>query len=282
MDKRKRQKNEDEIVPGMKVGATQGDLGEQDVSPARVTDVDKNQEGKVEAIEITKGTIFRKKLKVPADRIQAVHSTAPDHKGEGEVKVDASESELESLVNSGKQTLLHEDEKPQQSFLDQIEQRAFTTEGMREKESDISSPRPQNIFLRIIGPGLLSGTSGNDPSAVTAYAVDGASAGYGQLWLMLLSTPLYQSVQFACAKIGRISQKGLSQLLREHYGRTFAIIASCLLIITNVALIAADLAAIGSGLELVVGISWVWFVAPAAILLWYLTVFRNFESFKKV
>ena len=282
MDKRKQRINEDEIVPGMEVGATQGDLGEQDVSQARVTNVEKNQDGKVEEIEVTKGTIFRKKLKVPADRIQAVHSTAPDNKGEGEVKVDASEPELESLVNPGMQTLSHEYEKPQEGFLDQIEQQAPTAEGIREKESHISAPRSQNMFLRIIGPGLLSGTSGNDPSAVTAYAVDGANAGYGQLWLMLLSTPLYQSVQYACAKIGRISQKGLSQLLREHYGRPIAILASCLLIITNVALIAADLAAIGSGLELVTGISWVWFVAPASAVLWYLTVYRNFESFKKI
>ena len=282
MDKRKQRINEDEIVPGMEVGATQGDLGEQDVSQARVTNVEKNQDGKVEEIEVTKGTIFRKKLKVPADRIQAVHSTSPDNKGEGEVKVDASEPELESLVNPGMQTLSHEYEKPQEGFLDQIEQQAPTAEGIREKESHISAPRSQNMFLRIIGPGLLSGTSGNDPSAVTAYAVDGANAGYGQLWLMLLSTPLYQSVQYACAKIGRISQKGLSQLLREHYGRPIAILAACLLIITNVALIAADLAAIGSGLELVTGISWVWFVAPASAVLWYLTVYRNFESFKKI
>jgi len=153
---------------------------------------------------------------------------------------------------------------------------------MREKEGNIHSPRQSNTFWRIIGPGVLSGTSGNDPSAVTAYAVDGATVGYGHLWLMLLSTPLYYAVQFACAKIGRISQQGLSQLLRQHYGRTLAILASLLLIITNVALIAADLAAIGSGLELVTDIRWVWFVAPAAFVLWYLTVYRNFESFKKI
>ncbi len=112
MNKRKQRTNKDEIVPGMEVWATQGDLGEQDVSHARVTDVEKNQDGKVEEIEITKGTVFRKKLKVPADRVQAVNATAPDNKGEGEVKVDASEPELESLMNPGVQTLSHENEKP--------------------------------------------------------------------------------------------------------------------------------------------------------------------------
>lgn len=70
--------------------------------------------------------------------------------------------------------------------------------------------RRRVAFLRAIGPGLLAGTSGNDPSAVTAYAIDGARAGYGHLWLLLLTTPLYFSVQFACARIGRVTQRGLS------------------------------------------------------------------------
>lgn len=162
------------------------------------------------------------------------------------------------------------------------QQQVPTTEGMREKESDIQATRPPNAFIRMLGPGLLSGTSGNDPSAVTAYAIDGANMGYGQLWLMLLTTPLYFAVQFACAKIGRISQKGLSQLLREQYGRPLTFAVSLLLVVSNITLIAADLAAVGSGFELITGISWVWFVIPFALVLWYLTVYRNFESFKKI
>src|SRR2546421_1540370 len=73
---------------------------------------------------------------------------------------------------------------------------------------------PRRRFWWIIGPGLLSGTSGNDPSAITAYAEDGTIVGYGHLWLIFLSTLFYQAVQFACAKIGRITQKELPSLLR--------------------------------------------------------------------
>src|SRR5207245_11449531 len=97
-----------------------------------------------------------------------------------------------------------------------------------------------------------------------------------------LTSPLYQAVQFACSKIGRISQKDLSRLLREHFGRPVAIVASLLLVISNIALIAADLAAIGSGFELITGLSWLWFVVLVAGALWYLTVYRTFESFKKI
>ncbi len=282
MSDNRRKNVEEEIVLGMKVGSTEGDLGEQDISPATITNVKRDAQGKVEAIEVTKGMLFRKKLEIPIDRIREVINADTDGQASGNIKVDANEPELESLTKPGEQRLEPENEKPQEGFLDQIEQQAPTAEGLREKEGKRHAPRSSNTLLRIIGPGLLAGTSGNDPSAITAYAVDGASVGYGHLWLMLLTTPLYQAVQFACAKIGRISEKGLSQLLREHYGRSVAIVASLLLIITNVALIAADLAAIGSGLELVTGIKWVWFVAPVGFVLWYLTVFRNFESIKKI
>jgi NRAMP (natural resistance-associated macrophage protein)-like metal ion transporter len=271
----------DEIAPGMKVEATQGDLGEQDVSSAQVTEVQQNQEGKVETLKVSKGTLFRKQLNVPVDRVEAV-DPADSNGSSGKVIIDACEEELEALKKAGPQTLSPERESAQDSLLDQVEQQVPTAEGMREMERNISATRPRSTFWRVIGPGFLAGTSGNDPSAVTAYAVDGANAGYGHLWLMLLTTPLYQAVQFACAKIGRVSHKGLSQLLREHYGHPVAIAVSLLLIITNVALIAADLAAIGSGFELITGISWVWFVIPVALVLWYLTVYRNFETFKKI
>jgi len=159
---------------------------------------------------------------------------------------------------------------------------AIQSEGMQEMGCNVHVSSPRNSFLRVLGPGLLSGTSGNDPSAVTVYAIDGAKAGYGHLWLMLLTTPLYYTVQFACAKIGRINQKGLSQLLREHHGRPVAFAVSLLLTISNITLLAADLAAVGSGFELITGITWVWFVVPVALVLWYLTLYRSFESFKKI
>ena len=266
----------------MKVEATEGDLGEQDVSPAKVTDVERNQQGDVEAIKVSKGVLFKKELEVPADRIQAVNSVDADDKSNGTIMIDAKEEELESLTKPGQQTLPPESERPQDDPLDVLEQQVPTTEGMREMERDVHAPRPRSSLLRVIGPGLLAGTSGNDSSAVTTYAIDGANVGYQHLWLMLLTTPLYYAVQFACARIGRISKRGLSQLIREHYGRPVAITVSLLLVVSNIALIAADLAAVGSGFELITGITWIWFVVPVALVLWYLTAYRNFESFKKI
>ena len=268
----------------MVVEATEGDLGEQDVSKPKVTDVVQDEQGNVEKVVVTKGVLFKKKVDVPADRIQQVKQSANSASLEGKVTIDASKDETMSLKATGEESLSPE---TQNDPLDKVELQVPTAEGLREKEyanqqTSASPSKKKNFFLHILGPGFIGGMSGNDSSAVTAYAVDGATAGYGHLWLLLLSTFMYQAVQYSCAKIGRITQEGLSSILREHYGQWVAFFASALLIIANVALIAADLVAIGSGLELITGLTWYWFVVPIAAILWYLTVFRNFETIKKV
>jgi len=80
---------EEEIVPGMMVEATEGDLGEQDVSSAKVTDVERDAQGNIQAIEVEKGILFRKKLEIPVDRIQEV-DLATDGHAPGEIKIDAN------------------------------------------------------------------------------------------------------------------------------------------------------------------------------------------------
>ena len=77
--------------------ATEGDLGEQDVSPAKVKDVVKNPQGEVEGIRVSKGVVFKKELDVPADRIQAVNPVAESGESNGTVTIDAQEGELALL-----------------------------------------------------------------------------------------------------------------------------------------------------------------------------------------
>lgn len=303
--------NTTNIEPGMEVEATKGDLGEEDVSKPKVKDVVQDQQGKIDKLIVQKGVIFRKTLEIPADRIQSIdQKDIADESIPGKVVVDVSKKEAESLAATGIETL---DSEQQHDLLDKVEQKVPTAEGLREKEASDQGPRakqnpvqsvaekpaiPQEAkqrgdsrivpgkkshsLLRVLGPGFLGGMAGNDASAVATYAIDGATTGYGHLWLLLLSTPLYQSVQFACAKVGRITQKGFAEILREHYSRWVAIPASLILIVANIALIAADLVAIGSGLELITGLSWEWFVIPVGAILWYLTIYRNFETIKKI
>ncbi len=265
MNQKKNSKTKD-IEPGMAVEATRGDLGEEDVSKPKIAEVVEDNQGDVEKLVVEKGVIFRKKLEIPANRVKAVESEPEQEEPRGKVRVEVSKEEAKELKSIGEEELAPES---QNDPLDTVERKLPTAEGVREmeagnvaEEEGIGEPQSlgeavENVeekltaqsgvghFLRTLGPGFLSGMAGNDATAVTTYAVDGATAGYGHLWLMLLSTPLYQAVQFACGKIGRITQKGLAEILREYYGRWVAILASLVLIIANIALIAGNLVAIG-------------------------------------
>jgi NRAMP (natural resistance-associated macrophage protein)-like metal ion transporter len=291
---------DNQIEPGMLVEADKGDLGEGDISKPKVTDVVQDHQGNVKDVVVEKGALFRKKLVIPVDRVNSVEQLHENEKAPGKVKVNVGEQELEDLKPVGLEEL------PQEGPLDKLERKIPTHEGLRELEaerrastgrrviSDLKKkeeaeqeqqpPQPSGLMrvLRTIGPGFLSGMAGNDATACTAYAIDGATAGFGHLWLMLLSTPMYQAVQYASAKIGRVTHKGVSEILRQHYSRWVALPIACVLIVANIALLAGDLVAVGSGLELITGISWFWFVIPVAAILWYLTVFRNFETIKKI
>src|SRR5438105_13294310 len=100
-----RRNDDQEIVPGMKVEATEGDLGEQDVSAARVTDVETNQQGDVEAIKVSKGVLFKKELEVPADRIQAVNSVDAGDKSTERIIMHPKRQEWECRTSPGRKTL---------------------------------------------------------------------------------------------------------------------------------------------------------------------------------
>jgi Mn2+/Fe2+ NRAMP family transporter len=290
------------VQPGMKVDTPAGDLGDKDMSAAHIAEVQRDEAGQVEKVVVEKGRIFKKEIEVPADRIQT--PAAPDA-APNTVTLAVSEEELDALHAAGAETLPAEQPAtPSQADdpLEQAEEELPTAEGLRRKEgrgarnrpahqaavaassesTDAPSTNPLLRLARQLGPGFLAGMAGNDSSAVTSYSVDGATTGYSQLWLLLLATPLFQAVQYACARIGRVSQQGLAELLREHYGRRLALPASLMLLLANTALIAADLAAIGSGLELLTGIKWLWFVVPVALLLWYLTLYQSFGVLKKV
>ncbi|HLJ80305.1 MAG TPA: divalent metal cation transporter, partial [Ktedonobacterales bacterium] len=261
---------------------------------------------------VEKGAIFKKELTVPAERIV---STAPDpqrNEDNGDARtltIATNDQELDALAASGAENLTQpgEADGPANShLLGQVEEDVPTAEGLRRKEgrsarrrrqqrrqktapppvetpAPAAAPESAPVFsVKTIGPGFLAGMAGNDASAVTSYSINGATNGYGQLWLMLLSTPLLQAVQYSCARIGRVTQQGLAELLRTHYGRKVAIPASLILIVANIALITADLVAIGAGLQLITGLPWEWFVVPVAAILWYLTVYQSFAQIKRI
>jgi Mn2+/Fe2+ NRAMP family transporter len=252
------------VLPGMSIRDTQGNLGQKDLSLPKVKALRRNRQGAVETIIVEKGALFKKDLEIPADRVLYVE----EQPAQGQVTIHVRAKELQAFSAREPQKL--------------ASQQQAEREARQEHEQAEHQSTSLWVWLRQLGPGLLGGLSGNDSSAVTAYAIDGARVGFGHLWLLLLSTPMYQAVLYACAKIGRVTGQGFGAVVCEHYGRPWAVLVALVLVVANVALIAANLVAMGSGFMLLVGLTWVWFVVPVAVLLWYLVTYSHFELMKKI
>ncbi|MGN6717072.1 MAG: divalent metal cation transporter, partial [Candidatus Binatia bacterium] len=78
---------------------------------------------------------------------------------------------------------------------------------------------PLKRFLKLLGPGLITGASDDDPSGIGTYSIAGASLGFATLWTAIVTLPLMAVVQFLCAKIALVSGRGLAGVLRIHYQR---------------------------------------------------------------
>ena len=74
-------------------------------------------------------------------------------------------------------------------------------------------------FLKVLGPGLITGASDDDPSGIATYSQAGAQFGLGTLWTALFTFPLMASIQAMCARIGIVTSQGLTVTLKQHYSK---------------------------------------------------------------
>jgi NRAMP (natural resistance-associated macrophage protein)-like metal ion transporter len=117
----------------------------------------------------------------------------------------------------------------------------------------------------VVGPGLITGASDDDPSGIATYSQAGAQFGYGLGWTMLFSYPLMSVVQMISARIGRTTGHGIAGILCRHYPKalTYAVVA--LLLIANTINIGADLGAMADATALVAGLPpWIFLLGFAA------------------
>jgi NRAMP (natural resistance-associated macrophage protein)-like metal ion transporter len=108
-------------------------------------------------------------------------------------------------------------------------------------------------WLGKLGPGLVTGASDDDPSGIATYSQAGAQFGYSLGWTLLLSFPLMVAIQEACARLGRISGKGLATNIVENFPRPVGFAVALLLLAANVVNLGADLGAMAAALQLLVG-----------------------------
>jgi NRAMP (natural resistance-associated macrophage protein)-like metal ion transporter len=110
-----------------------------------------------------------------------------------------------------------------------------------------------NLLLRLLGPGLVTGAADDDPSGIATYSQAGAQFGYGLLWTVFLTTPFMIAIQLVSARIGRVTGKGLAANVMELAPRWVVLALVFLLVAANTFNIAADIAAMGESLSLVIG-----------------------------
>lgn len=121
-------------------------------------------------------------------------------------------------------------------------------------EVGIAEPaQPKRRFFAILGPGLITGASDDDPSGIATYSQVGAQFGFAMTWVLLFSFPLMAAIQEVCARIGRVTGHGIAGNIRRHYPPWLLHGVVVLVLIANTINLGADLGAMGDALRLLVG-----------------------------
>ena len=107
--------------------------------------------------------------------------------------------------------------------------------------------------FRKLGPGIVTGAADDDPSGIATYSQVGAQFGFAMLWTMLLTYPLMAGIQEISAWLGRVTGMGIAANIRRHYSPTILYLLVALLLIANVINLGADIGAMGSALQMLVG-----------------------------
>jgi NRAMP (natural resistance-associated macrophage protein)-like metal ion transporter len=111
------------------------------------------------------------------------------------------------------------------------------------------------IFIKALGPGLITGASDDDPSGIGTYSSVGAKFGFSILWMAAWLLPMMLAIQEVCARIGIITNKGLAGVLLKHYKKNIVFAIVSLLIIANIVNIGADLGAMAASLQMLTNIN---------------------------
>lgn len=137
------------------------------------------------------------------------------------------------------------------------------------------------LLLATLGPGIITASADNDAGGIATYATAGASYGYDLLWALLLITVILAVVQEMCSRMGAVTGRGLSALIRERFGVRWTVFAMGVLLVANVATAIAEFAGVAAASE-VFGVSKYVAVPVAALGVWLLVVKGSYGIVEKV
>jgi len=134
-------------------------------------------------------------------------------------------------------------------------------------------------FWKILGPGLITGASDDDPSGIATYSQAGAAYGLSTLWTALITFPLMSSIQEMCARIGLVTSSGLAGTLRDNYSKPVLYLMLLFSFPAIVMNIGADIAGMGAvGTLLFPSVPSAYFSLGFTILLLVLIVYLPYQK----
>src|SRR5262250_3087728 len=137
------------------------------------------------------------------------------------------------------------------------------------------------LFLAVVGPGFITANVDNDAGGIWTYSSAGAQFGHTLLWTMIPITLALIVVQEMSARMGAVTGKGLSDLIREEYGLRITFFMMIGILITNFGNVVAEFAGIAGSLELF-GLSKYITVPICAVIVWLIIVKGQYKSVEKI
>ncbi len=137
-------------------------------------------------------------------------------------------------------------------------------------------------IFKTFGPGVITGAADDDPSGIATYSQTGAQFGYGQLWTALFMFPFQAGVQEACARIGAVTGKGISAVVKQHYSKKVLYIVVLLVLVANTINIGADIGAMAAAAALIVPINFVFLTLFFTASMLILEIFTSYKVYSKI
>jgi NRAMP (natural resistance-associated macrophage protein)-like metal ion transporter len=161
----------------------------------------------------------------------------------------------------------------------------ITESELKEAKEILKNPWKRGyLYLKSLGPGIITGAADDDPSGIGTYSSVGAQFGLGIVWMAPWLLPLMTAVQESCARIGIVTNKGLAGVLLKHYKKSIVASIAVLLVIANIANIGADIAAMTASVNLLVPVNFTITAIVIAILIIVIELtipYRNYAKFLK-
>ncbi|HSH55329.1 MAG TPA: divalent metal cation transporter [Candidatus Limnocylindrales bacterium] len=163
-----------------------------------------------------------------------------------------------------------------------LEQTILATQRVGQKTKANKVVRKTEDYWHMLGPGLTTGASDDDPSGILTYSQAGARYGFNFLWLASFTFPLMAVVQEMCARIGLVTGKGLAGNIRTHFSKKILYFCTALLFIANTINIGADLGAMAKAAQLFnPELSFGWLVVGFALTSLLLQIFTPYVRYAK-